>query len=243
MGLLKDIKDGVTGFLKDPIGGLLTGFGEKAFDNYSAAEAATDAFDRQLYMASNAYQLKRKDLEAAGYNPMLAVSGPGAQFPGVAVARTDFGGGSGGQLKQAQAENVQADSSNKEEMRAQILATIDNVVADTVVKRGTATKVAQETKNLEAILEQIAQYTDESITRQAGMQIANAIQHLEWTYREDLLRAMNRLRSSEAYLSEMSQAEANQAAEMWNSAMGEVWKYISPLIGAGKGLPLPRSMR
>lgn len=251
MGLFSKI-GGVAGtFFGGPIGGaiggaaggLLDDYGEKAYDNYSAAEAATKAFDRQVWMASNAYQLKRKDLEAAGYNPMLAVTGGGAQFPGVAVARTDFGGSSTGQLRREQAENVQADTANKEALNDQIVATIDNVVADTVVKRGTAAKVAQETENLKEALTLIW-YQKEKTWSEAQLNTLRAqLLKMEIPYREDFLRAVNRLRQSEAYLSEMSQSEAEQAAEMWNSAMGDVWKYIAPLIGAGKGLPLPRSMR
>lgn len=215
----------VSSALGSPLGSLGIGIGEKLYDNYASAEAATKGFDRQKWMAENAYQLKVKDLKAAGLNPMLAVMGPGAGFPGVGVARTDFGGASAGAAALEQSQNLEADTANKEAIRGQIDATISNIVAQTG-------KTVAETENVKAILRQINQQIEIGITQQAGMQIANKIAQLDWREKDALLQAAISLGNSKSYLAKYSLEEAKQMANFWSTGFGE----LMPFLKAVKGL-------
>lgn len=74
-------------------------------------------------MANTAYQRKREDLIAAGYNPMLAVDGPGAITPSQAPVQVqDEFGPAGRNMAQTAAQ----------------LAQIRNINADTEIKQTTA---------------------------------------------------------------------------------------------------------
>lgn len=122
------------GFLGSLSGGAL-GFGEKLYDNYASAKAATKSFDRDKWMMSNRYQLQVQDMVKAGLNPMLA-AGASPPAPSAPVARTDQGSA-------VRSVGVQASA-------AQAAAAADNLKADSEYKRALARTEANRPENVSA---------------------------------------------------------------------------------------------
>ena len=115
MGLLSTL-----GSYFGPLGTGLGAIGDYALGKSDAQEtnSATQAYQRE--MRQTAYQDTTKDLVAAGLNPMLAYSNgpttsaaPNLQNKGLSAAQQSTTN-SAGSLAQAQKENVEADTVNKQ---------------------------------------------------------------------------------------------------------------------------------
>lgn len=137
MGLGKVLGSATGGFLSNVAGAL--------YGNYASAKAATKAFDRDVWMMSNRYQLQVDDMKKAGLNPMLAAgaSPPSPNAPMAQQRGVDDIGGSTQRISsavqaRAAAVNMLADAELK---RAQAMTERnrpENVEADTSLKRSQA---------------------------------------------------------------------------------------------------------
>lgn len=101
-------------------------FSAKQQDNYNKK-----AFDREMAASNTAHQREAADLRAAGYNPILTVSGSGASVPHAAAANApDFSGiGSTAIANTAKMQDIVASK-----------ASTDKVIQDTDLSRASTAK-------------------------------------------------------------------------------------------------------
>lgn len=108
------------------IGASVLGFLGQEETNAANAQQASQQMDFQREMSSTAYQRAVTDMKAAGLNPMLAYSQGGATTPGGAMA-----------TMQNSTASAAANASQVLQQR-QIVASTDNVRADTALKNSQA---------------------------------------------------------------------------------------------------------
>lgn len=154
---------GISSFLSTPFGGLLTGVGEKLWDNHSARSAATQSFNREKWMMQNRYQLQVGDLKKSGLNPALAY-GQSAPMPAAPMGQMSkgglshaVGGGSSAMIARAQVRALEAETGLKQAQTKTELNRPENVVSSTGVNVASAARASQETVNLRIQLEKIAE--------------------------------------------------------------------------------------
>lgn len=210
--------------------GTAFGIGEKLYDNYTSAKAATKAFDRQKWMAENAYQMKVSDLRKAGLNPALALGSGGAQFPGVAVARTDFGGASGGGLRMAQTSKTA-----QEEVVAEQLVDKMGAEIDLMIRQGhlaESARMLNDAKRLEVYAtiqltnQQLLTARSETDLRQIAVRIAGMDEQQQRATMESYINFTN----SENW---SNKAQADAYAGLWESWLGDALPFLERIPGFG----------
>lgn len=158
----------IGGFLGPIFGGLIGGMGQ------SSANRANERIARenrafQERMSNTAYQRAAKDLEAAGLNRILALGSP-ASSPGGSTAvmqNTKAALGAGVSSATASAVNLQSQ-----------LAQIENIKADTELKKESALKVGQEMLNLGTARQ--LQITDNDIRQLQIPKVKSEAQLWDW---------------------------------------------------------------
>jgi len=158
----------VGGFLGPIFGGLIGGIGQ------SSANAANERIARenrafQERMSSTAYQRAATDLKAAGLNRILALGSP-ASSPGGSTAVMQ-------NTKSALGAGVASATSSAVNLQSQ-LAQIENIKADTELKKDSAFKVREEVLNLGTARQ--LQITDNDIKKLQIPQVKSESQLWEW---------------------------------------------------------------
>lgn len=216
--------------------------GEKLYDNYASAKAATKAFDREKWMMENRYQLQVSDLKKAGLNPALAY-GQQAPMPAVPVAQTSKGGfgqsvaalasarQSSEMVKQIQAQTNAANA--EAEYKLALAETERNrpsaVVADTQKSTASAQESVQRVQNLKVEMDRLREEILEVRARTR-----------ESTERADTLERMRELEARlkgieaktkeamfpEAELRGKASAKASRGWDTTDKAAGETGHWI-----------------
>lgn len=229
MGIFSAIAGPLTGGLVDAASGIL--------GNQSAVSAAKVQRRFERDMSDTAVQRRRRDLEAAGFNPLLAIGDP-ASTPAVGQANVRPPLGRAGDrfaeaaqlalqkqqvqsvvnLNSAQADKASAEADKAraetggtgEGIGAEIRARVSNVVADTALKGA------------------------QSVTQGVEQVLKNA-QANEILF---LLPYMQDRAAAEAKLAAARVPGAEARAEAWNSALRSVYahaEHILPMINSALG--------
>ena len=196
----------------------LGGFGEKLFDNYTAAKAATKAFDRDVWMMGNRYQLQVKDMLKAGLNPMLA-AGASPPSPNAPMANVSRGGGVQGVSQLASAAQARATvdllRSQTRKTDAETVTEMnrpENVASGTAHNVASAGQAEAQTKQIVALIEKIP--TEIEALR------------AEIRYKGASADTLDRLRELEARIKQLD-AKGRELRLPEDQARGEAGKAIS----------------
>lgn len=229
MGLFDSVND----FLGTAVGGVLGGFGEKLFDNYSAASAATKSFDRQKWMAANAYQLKVEDLRKAGLNPALAYGGGGAAFPGVSTAQTSHGGA----MSSAANIGLQSRQGTKLEQEVDAIgASIDTMITQQGLNKSATALNEAKRYEVGQVVKLMAQEFILNANEINYGRIRNAVASLDLQQQSALLPLLMRSANAETYMTELDVPAAEKSARMWRNGFGTAAPYIREVMPAVNGL-------
>lgn len=233
------------------LGGVF-GIGEKLFDNYASAKAATKAFDREQWIMGNRYQLQVKDMIKAGLNPMLA-AGASPGTPSAPVAQVDRGGAVRGisavsSAKQADAAtvNLLADAKLKNAQAETELRRPANVEADTALK-GAEISAAQSLSALRSVeynkalaeIENIKEVTRQVISarnlNEAHEALARAdtmLRGLDYAQKEKLFPDIRKIVEYEML------QKSNSMPASWNMrqfAESQFGTWLQSVLGIGGG--------
>lgn len=214
---------GLSSFLGSATGSLGIGIGEKLFDNYASAKAATKAFDRQKWLAGHQYQLAVEDMKAAGLNPMLAVSGGGIHTGGAGVQKADVSKGtvsagvaSAVALNEALAEKARADARKTES------ETIDNARAPGLPNWVTE-KLRTEIANLD---EQRHLIRDERLYKQ----MQTEVEKLNRDQLRETLASLIQIVKQEAESGRLLLEGTRNQNAFEQSALGKLIRYINAIL-------------
>lgn len=149
IGVAKDFLGGGVGeFLGPVIGGGLSLLGGSAANAANASQAQMNR-DFQADMSGTAYQRARKDLEAANFNPMLAVGNGGASSPSGSTASM-MDALSPAVSTAMQASRLKADLDNLKQQNDNLKANEKKTVVDTLKASADITnQTAQTNSNIQ----------------------------------------------------------------------------------------------
>lgn len=187
--------------------------------NVANAEQAQKQMDFQADQTSTSYQRGVADMKAAGLNPMLAYSQGGAASGSGAQAQmgNELGAGansawSAAQARQsliqsvAQTENIQADTSNKEQQTENLQSENIYTLAKTASEGTRNHELAQRVAEI-ALRNQLAAGTNE--------------------YNISSAKSGADLRGSEAQAARYGLAEKSAWSKFYKSAVGQSYPYVS----------------
>lgn len=224
----------------DPVTiGLTAGAGALGFLGQHQANAtnvriAREQMKFQERMSGTAMQRHRKDLEAAGYNPMLGVGGPGASTPVGASARVENAPGAGitsgmgarRMVAELELLKEQAQKTRSEEQKV----------------RTESARISQLFPYERAKLEQEGQLTAghvQQLPYQTTILIREATRLLA-VGREAEARTL--LVQVEEQLKQLQRPEAEKMAAFWKSRAGTIQPYVSSardVVGLGSQIATP----
>lgn len=215
--------------------------------NKANVKLAKENRDWETEMANTAYQRKRKDLEAAGYNPMFGVEGAGAAVPVLAPARVEN--------ESAQSSAIAASSMDKLQSKLAMQAQIQNVQANTAKAAAEARKAQVEANNAEKFGPQNAFY--DSAERKANAWAATvaadiakdtqadqvAMTKAEREIMERTLPAVIELAQNQAETGKLNLSALRAESEMSETTFGKILPYIRAVLGIGtQGAGIYRSL-
>lgn len=210
------------------------------WDRSFAQSEAGVARDWQQQMSSTAYQRAVKDMEAAGLNPMLAVSQGGASTPAGAVGHSSApssvspprmestfqaGMSSGIQLAQALAsnKNLEADTVLKKAQTQREISSAGNIEQQTV-------RIQVELPKLQAEARLLSAQGDTELIRQTALKAEAALKYTQEQVESkkiDFTEAQTQAEKARTVLLKLAEPEARNAA----NAQDSWWmRNISPYM-------------